>query len=100
METLKERLTRLRLKNKLTQLDVATELGINNSAYGKIESGATALTVDRLIKLSKILNTSIDEILGLDKKQVSESEKRKKVVFLPIEIDDNEYDLLTSKILK
>ena len=57
------------LKN-YTQEYMAEKLGISIRAYSKIESGETNLTIDRLNKLSQILEMSPLEILGFDDKQV------------------------------
>ncbi|MDR1762273.1 MAG: helix-turn-helix domain-containing protein [Bacteroidales bacterium] len=44
---------------------MANELGISTSAYRKIESSETKLTVERLIQISEILQTPVHKILGV-----------------------------------
>jgi transcriptional regulator with XRE-family HTH domain len=39
-------------------------LGINQSAYAKIEQGNTQLTVDRLKQIAKALKTNMFELVG------------------------------------
>ncbi len=56
-----------RLKN-LTQENIANELGLTAQAYGKIERNEVAINQDKLEKLSKILNVSMEELLQFDEK--------------------------------
>jgi|LGVE01.1.fsa_nt_gb transcriptional regulator with XRE-family HTH domain len=46
----------IRLSNNLSQENIAYELGISQPAYQKIESGKTNISIDKLQKLSEILN--------------------------------------------
>lgn len=57
------------LKN-YTQEYVAQKLDISTRAYSKIESGETNLTIDRLNRISQILEMSPLEILEFDDKKV------------------------------
>jgi transcriptional regulator with XRE-family HTH domain len=63
-------LTKLRELKGFTQADLADELGITLSGYGKIERHEVGLTLDRLEKLATILDVSIADILGFDEKFV------------------------------
>ena len=52
-------------KNKgYTQEQMSKLLDIGQSAYAKWENGRTEPTLENLVKLSKILDTSTDELLG------------------------------------
>lgn len=56
----------LRENKKLTQEYMAINLDISQRAYSSIESGKTPLTIERLYDISKLLDTSVSEILDLD----------------------------------
>ena len=43
---------------------MANELDISTSAYRKIESNETKLTVERLFQIAEILQTPVDKLLG------------------------------------
>ena len=88
----------LRALKNLTQEFVATELDIDYSTYGKIESGVTQLTVDRLIKLADIFNVNPSDILG-DKQNLLES-KSKNNVKIMLEIELSESELANSPLHK
>ena len=64
---LQERLRELREANGFaTRQDLAKELGIDKSTYGRIESGETkTINSDILIKLSELYNVTSDYILGI-----------------------------------
>lgn len=53
------------LKN-LTREYVAEEVKMSMSGYGKIERGEVDLTVSKLIKISKVLDVSIEFIFKFD----------------------------------
>jgi transcriptional regulator with XRE-family HTH domain len=55
-----------RLLANLTQQYMADELNICVRAYGKLESGETKLTVERLIEICKILNVTLKILLNSD----------------------------------
>lgn len=75
-KVLKENLRHFRKRFGLTQDDVATRLGdLSRSAYAKIESGDTMVSLDRLMRLSEILHVSIEQLLTkqLEKKGYSKN---------------------------
>ncbi len=55
---------RRRLELDLSQEDVANKLRCDYSTYGKIENGRTALSVDRLLEIARILDTDAPTLLG------------------------------------
>ena len=59
---------KLREKKGFSQEYVAQELGINQSTYGKIERENTKISIDRLMKISEILNEDIINLLDLNPK--------------------------------
>jgi len=62
----------IRLEKGLKQIEVATHIGVDKSAYSKIEKGLRALTVEELQKLSGIFNMTTDQILNYDGKMPKE----------------------------
>lgn len=54
------KLKEIRLKNNYTQEYIASELGITQKAYSKLENGETCLSQDKIMKLAKTYNISPD----------------------------------------
>ncbi len=67
MEKIVEKIAQYRNKKGFTYENMADELELTPAAYRKIETGETKLTVERLFRISAILETPINEILELDK---------------------------------
>ena len=57
-------LKEMRKEKKLTQTELATKLNINQKSYSNWESGKAEPTLDNIIKLANILDTTTDELLG------------------------------------
>lgn len=72
METFGTRLARLRKERGLTQDSVADRLHISAQAVSKWENDLTSPDIDTLIKLSEMLNVSLDELMGRVKKDAVE----------------------------
>lgn len=64
MSIFSERLKTLRLKRGLTQQEIADVLGVTRVAYSNWENGKREPKIDMTISLSKILNTSLDYLIG------------------------------------
>jgi len=62
MSSVSQRIRYYRKKSGMTQMDVASKLGIRTDNYAKYESGARIPRADRLIELSKILGVSYDAL--------------------------------------
>ena len=60
-----QRLKQLRLKNKLTQGELADILGLKPTAVSNYESERNAPSFDKLIALSKYFDVSCDYLLGV-----------------------------------
>ena len=54
-----------RMKRGLSYENLADDLSISTAAYRKIETGETKLTVERLFRISEILNTSLSDLLEI-----------------------------------
>ena len=59
-----KRLKELRQKNNLTQKELSDILGISQGSYANWENGKREPSLDNVVKLSKILDTTTDELLG------------------------------------
>lgn len=62
------RLKVLRIKRRLTQKQLADQVGIAVSAISSYESGNRYPSYDVLISFSRIFHVSTDYLLGLDKR--------------------------------
>ncbi len=61
--TIGENIRRLRLERKLTIDELSEYLGISTSFLGLVERGVRGFSLIRLLKLSKLLNLSLDDIV-------------------------------------
>lgn len=59
----------LRLKENMTQAQLAQKLGLTKSVISAYETGLRLPSYDILIHISKIYNVSTDYLLGLDHRQ-------------------------------
>lgn len=60
-----ENLRKLRETNHLTQLVVSVKTGIDQSLLSKYERGVRLPTVENLMILAKLYNTSLDYLMDL-----------------------------------
>lgn len=67
-----ERLKKLRKDTGLTQVDVASKLGISQQAYASWERGVKKPTQDNLVKIAQILNVSVDYLVGNSQETLGE----------------------------
>ena len=58
----------IREEKNLKQIEVATHIGVDKSAYSKIEKGLRTLTVDELQKMAQLFNMTVDQVLNYDGK--------------------------------
>lgn len=59
-----ENLRRLRKINGVTQIDMATRLGMTQSSYSKLERGSFAPTIVTVARVAESLGASPDELLS------------------------------------
>jgi len=64
--SLADNIKAIREEKNLKQIEVATHIGVDKSAYSKIEKGSRALTVDELQKMAQLFNMSTDQIINHD----------------------------------
>ena len=58
-----------RKKSHITQKELASLLGVRNSAVSNWEQCRNAIDIDTLVKVCKILNVSINDMCGIPKEQ-------------------------------
>jgi transcriptional regulator with XRE-family HTH domain len=58
----------IREEKNLKQIEVATHINVDKSAYSKIEKGLRALTVDELQKMAQLFNLTTDQVINYDGK--------------------------------
>jgi DNA-binding XRE family transcriptional regulator len=59
------RIRSLRLKENLSQRQVAEYLGISNKTYLRYENGISPMPIDYLVRLVRLYGVSADYILGI-----------------------------------
>ena len=67
-----ERLKELRKKAHLTQVELASKLGIVQSSYADWERGKKKPTQDNLVKIAQVLNVSVDYLVGNSEEKADE----------------------------
>lgn len=96
MTEIHHRLKQLRVARKLKQRNLADLLDIHISTYGKIELGEIGLDIDKIQKLAKFYEITIDELIGekeenanlnVDEPRAIYKSKKKGPLKLLIEID-------------
>lgn len=81
-----DRIRQLRIKSGLTQEKVANALNVDQSFYGRIETGKKGCSVDLFIQLSTLFGVSLDYIiLG---KYLDDFSKEKNMAQLKADIGD------------
>ncbi len=69
---LAENIKTIREEKNLKQIDVAAHIGVDKSAYSKIEKGTRSLTVEELQKMAQLFNLTTDQIINYDGKMPKE----------------------------
>ncbi|MFS9217943.1 helix-turn-helix domain-containing protein [Streptococcus mitis] len=67
MEKFNEHLKKLRKEKNLTQTQISELIDVKQGTYSRWESGKLEPSLENIIKLTKILDTTADELLGIDK---------------------------------
>ncbi len=69
MSTFSDRLKELRSSKKLSQLDLAREIGVSQQAVSYCELGEDIPTLDVLIKIADFFDVTLDYLVGRRDKQ-------------------------------
>lgn len=67
-----ERLKKLRKDTGLTQVDVASKLGISQQAYASWERGIKKPTQENLVKIAQVLDVTVDYLVGNSEEKTDE----------------------------
>lgn len=80
-----QRIQELREKAGLTQAELAKRLGVTRAAVSQWETALSTPSLNYVIELSKLFNTSIDYILGLNDTEAVNighlDDEQKKVIY-------------------
>lgn len=57
------RLKNLRIEREIAQTELARAIGVSQTHLSNIETGKVGLTTENLVKLTEVLDCSLDEIL-------------------------------------
>lgn len=66
MEKIIKKIAEIRTRKGFSYENMAHDLDLSTSAYRKIETGETKLTVERLVDISRILETPLNDLLDTD----------------------------------
>ena len=69
--TLGEKIKELRIKNNLSQEELANKLGVTRQAVSKREQNLALPDTNNLILISKIFNVKIDELINYNKQNIN-----------------------------
>lgn len=101
MEKIIEKITQYRNRKGYTYENMADELELTTAAYRKIETGETKLSVERLFRISNILETPVNELLDLDKNHfIQNNYNSESVISQRIENFYQENREITSELIK
>ena len=64
MNSIGTRIRKIREEKGIKQENIADEMGITQSSYGRLEKDDNRLTATKLIRISEILNVSISVLFG------------------------------------
>ena len=76
-----DKLQKIRKENNITQEQLADRLNVSRQAVSKWESGLAYPDTEKLIQISKIFNTSLDELIN-DNKDSKVNKQIKKFNFM------------------
>jgi transcriptional regulator with XRE-family HTH domain len=65
-----QKIKKLRELKNLTQTHVAEKLGVSQSAYSKMELGESEVTLNRLEKISEVLEMKPEEVIAFNESMV------------------------------
>ncbi|WP_072885667.1 helix-turn-helix domain-containing protein [Chryseobacterium takakiae] len=91
MEKIIEKIAQHRSKKGYTFENMAHELNITPAAYRKIETGETKLSVERLMKISEILNEDLSNFLDISTKSTINTQANQGDGYGYVETINNDY---------
>lgn len=85
-EYFNENLQIARERKGMTQKEVAEKIGVAKSTYSLYESGNREPNVQTIKKIADLLETSADELLGIDESQITIAAHKEGENFTPDEL--------------
>lgn len=76
MKTVIENIKKVRKEKGVSHEYLAHQLNISQAAYSKLERNDTKLTVERLYKISEVLETPLTDLLEVDTKTIYNQDLR------------------------
>ena len=95
MSDFAKNLKRFRKSKKLTQTELGKMLNYGSTAIANYESGRNEPSFDILIRLSEILNVSLDDLLGASPKN-----KEEQTILMSFETLSDEKKKIVSELIK
>lgn len=89
-----DRLKELRIKNKLTQQELADRVGVNRVTYTNWENGKREPELDKVIELATELHSSLDYLLGKEENNVLDLTPEKVSQMKPDEMEQVQKELM------
>lgn len=77
-----ERLVELRLKQNISQGDLARRIGVTTEYISLLESGKRSPSMLAMVKIEKVLGASIKTLLAIPDDEVSDEKKRQQLLKL------------------
>lgn len=69
----------IRETQKLSQEYMASQIGITQAAYSKLESNSTGITIQRLQKICELLNVDVSELVNKEQQYINNVSNNKQV---------------------
>ncbi|MDQ7733778.1 helix-turn-helix transcriptional regulator [Halomonas sp. SpR1] len=66
MEIVSSRLRAARKAKRLNQMELAEKIGVDQARVSRVERGDRGLTRDQLLQASKVLDVTVEYLLGID----------------------------------
>lgn len=99
-----ENIKDIREQKNLKQIEVATYIEVDKSAYSKIEKGMRAITVEELYKMAQLFKMTTDDIINYDgsipKEVVIEDQSTLKQMELIQQLDEEDKSIVMKIIDK
>ena len=95
MSDFAKNLKRFRKSKKMTQTELGRMLNYGSTAIANYESGRNEPSLDILIRLSEILNVSLDDLLGASPKN-----KEEQTILMSFETLSDEKKKIVSELIK
>lgn len=101
MEKIIKKISEIRNRKGFSYENMAHDLDLSVSAYRKIETGETKLTVERLVDISKILETPLNDLLDTESQKNFNQENKDNASGFQGFNDNifNEYSEVTKKLI-